>query len=64
MNDLANPFAVERWTSASKVGAWGFFAVSIGLALAPILVSASALDRLTVLFIYVILASMWNALAG
>lgn len=64
MNDLANSFAVERWTPTSKLGAWGCFAVSIGLVLAPILVSASALDRLTVLFIYIILAAMWNALAG
>jgi branched-chain amino acid transport system permease protein len=64
MNDLANSFAVERWTPASKVAAWGLGAVSVGLVLAPILISASALDRLTVLFIYIILAAMWNALAG
>ena len=64
MSDIANSFTVERWTTASKVGAWGLLAVVVGLALAPTLVSASALDRLTVLFIYVILAAMWNALAG
>ena len=34
------------------------------LALAPQFLSAGAVDRMTALFIYVILAAMWNALAG
>ena len=34
------------------------------LAAGPVLFSANAVDKLTTLFIYVILAVMWNALAG
>jgi branched-chain amino acid transport system permease protein len=34
------------------------------LALVPVVLSASATDRLTTLYVYVILAAMWNALAG
>ena len=34
------------------------------LAVAPLFLGAGAVDRLTALFIYVILAAMWNALAG
>ena len=55
---------VERWTARSAV----FFAVLGGvlvlLAAGPVLFSAGATDRLTALFVYVILGSMWNALAG
>lgn len=36
----------------------------VTLALAPFVLSAGAVDRLTILFIYGILALMWNALAG
>jgi branched-chain amino acid transport system permease protein len=38
--------------------------VLLVLALAPLFASNGLLDRLTALFIYVILAAMWNALAG
>ena len=34
------------------------------LAFAPLFLGAGTVDRLTALFIYVILAAMWNALAG
>ena len=57
-------FAVERWTPASRIGAWVFALVIALFATAPLYLSAGLLDRLTVLFIYVILAAMWNALAG
>ena len=55
---------VERWTGSSIV----FLAsVAVGiflLALGPFLFGANMVDKLTTLFIYVILAAMWNALAG
>ncbi len=55
---------VERWTPASlaAVGAAGL-AVLI-LACGPLVLGAEAVDRLTALFLYVILAATWNAMAG
>jgi branched-chain amino acid transport system permease protein len=56
--------SVQRWTTtsvASSLGIVGFVAL---LALVPEVLSANAVDRLTTLYVYVILAAMWNALAG
>ncbi len=56
--------SVQRWTTtsvASSLGIAGFVAL---LALVPEVLSANAVDRLTTLYVYVILAAMWNALAG
>lgn len=55
---------VERWTSLSKISVALVLAGQIVLAAAPFFLSAGAVDRLTTLFIYGILALMWNALAG
>ncbi len=55
---------VERWTAASRLAIGVVVVVAAGLALAPTFLGAGAVDRLTTLFIYVILAAMWNALAG
>lgn len=55
---------VKRWSPASRFAAIFTGAIIIFLALAPYQLGPGALDRLTVLFIYVILAGMWNALAG
>jgi branched-chain amino acid transport system permease protein len=57
-------FSVERWTRQSAV-----FAVLVGmvllvLAIGPLVFSAGLTDHLTTLFVYIILAAMWNALAG
>ena len=56
--------SIQRWTNLS-IGV----AIIVGLALAlllagPALMPDTMLDKLTVLFIYVLLAAMWNALAG
>jgi branched-chain amino acid transport system permease protein len=55
---------VERWTPLSI----GSVAVSVGilvlLAFGPALFSPNVIDKLTTLFIYVLLAVTWNALAG
>ncbi|MBI1173352.1 branched-chain amino acid ABC transporter permease [bacterium] len=56
--------AVERWTAQSRAGVGGAALVLGALALAPMLIGPGIVDRLTALFIYVILAAMWNALAG
>lgn len=55
---------VERWTPASRVAAIVILAVLVLLALAPGFLGAGLVDRLIALFVYVILAAMWNALAG
>ena len=56
--------SIQRWTNLS-IGV----AIIVGLALAlllagPAFMPDTMLDKLTVLFVYVLLAAMWNALAG
>jgi len=60
----ANGRVVERWTALSKVSVTMLVLAQVALALAPMTLSDGMVDRLTVLFIYGILALMWNALAG
>jgi branched-chain amino acid transport system permease protein len=55
---------VERWTAASIASVAVVIAGIILLAFGPLLFGANTVDKLTTLFIYVILAAMWNALAG
>ena len=61
---MTTAYSVERWTSAARATVIVGAVVLVVLALGPLLFSAGAVDRLTTLFIYVILAAMWNALAG
>lgn len=55
---------VERWTPLAKTSVVLVLSAQIVLALVPFFLSAGWVDRLTTLFIYGILALMWNALAG
>ena len=55
---------VDRWTPASRLAAAGVIAMQVLLTFGPFVLSANLVDRLTTLFIYGILALMWNALAG
>ncbi|SOC82644.1 amino acid/amide ABC transporter membrane protein 2, HAAT family (TC 3.A.1.4.-) [Ensifer adhaerens] len=55
---------IERWTKASVVAVSLCVAAIAALAIAPAVLGAGAVDRLTALFIYIVLAAMWNALAG
>jgi branched-chain amino acid transport system permease protein len=55
---------VERWSAASIGSAIAAVALVGVLAAGPALFGPNAIDRLTTLFIYVILAITWNALAG
>jgi len=67
MNDqskIRGTLRVERWTPASRFAGIGVVVIVLGLVLAPQILGAAAVDHLTTLFIYVILAAMWNALAG
>lgn len=56
--------AVERWTRESRIALVVAAVAAILLALGPLWLSANLVDRLTTLFIYVILAVTWNALVG
>jgi branched-chain amino acid transport system permease protein len=63
MTDLS-AFAIERWTVGSRFAVAGCVMVFALLALAPAFLGPGYVDRMTVLFIYAIVAAMWNALAG
>ena len=56
--------AVERWTPESRIAIAAAAVIIALLAIGPAIFSANAVDKLTTLFIYVILALMWNALVG
>ena len=55
---------IERWTPVSITSVSAAVLILTVLALGPLFLGANAIDKLTTLFIYVILALMWNALAG
>jgi branched-chain amino acid transport system permease protein len=58
------PFHVQRWTIASRAAIAAVGVIVLALVFAPFVLGPGAMDRLTILFVYVILAAMWNALAG
>ena len=60
----AGGMRVERWTTTARFAVAAFSVLLAVLAFGPQLFSAGIVDHLTSLFIYVILAAMWNALAG
>lgn len=66
MDLMAQPSAVriERWTRASVVAVTVTAAALVFLAFGPVLFPPDTMSALTRLFVYVILAVMWNALAG
>jgi branched-chain amino acid transport system permease protein len=55
---------VQRWTRTSKVFTGGSAAVALALASVPLIFDPDVVQKLTNLLILVILATMWNALAG
>jgi branched-chain amino acid transport system permease protein len=57
-------YSVERWTRASIATIVIAAVALVVLAAGPAFFDANIVDKLTTLFIYVILAVMWNALAG
>ena len=60
----ADRFFVRRWTPNSTLTAGVVLALIVVLAVLPLVSGANVTERLTTLFVYVILAVMWNALAG
>ncbi len=61
---MSASFSIERWNRASLVSGAVTALALLLLASGPSLFSDNAVDKLTTLFVYVILAAMWNALAG
>ena len=55
---------VQRWTRTSIVSGASLLGLVGLLALVPLVMSTNTIDNLTTLYVYVILAVMWNALAG
>ncbi|MCZ3374469.1 amino acid/amide ABC transporter membrane protein 2 (HAAT family) [Rhizobium sp. ERR 922] len=64
MSTIAPRISIERWTSSSRMTLAAMIVVIGLLAAMPAISSDGVTDRMTTLFIYVILAAMWNALAG
>jgi branched-chain amino acid transport system permease protein len=56
--------SVRRWSAVSIAGVCSLVGAVVVLAFGPAFLGPYLTDRLTTLFIYVILAAMWNALAG
>jgi len=61
---LDQTIRIERWTPLSRAAILIAALVLVLLAAGPLLFSNNAVDKLTTLFIYVMLAVCWNALAG
>jgi branched-chain amino acid transport system permease protein len=61
---VSGDLVVQRWTSRSAAFIAALCVVVVLLAAGPAVFSAGVTDRLTSLFVYVILGAMWNALAG
>src|SRR5258708_27278606 len=55
---------VQRWTRTSKLFTGGSAVVALDLASVPLIFDPDVVQKLTNLLILVILATMWNALAG
>lgn len=60
----ATPFHAERWYHSGRTAMITSLLLLIILATVPFWASGLVVDKLTVLFIYILLAVMWNLLAG
>lgn len=60
-----NPsYRIERWTTASRISVWVFALLFLAACFLSQTGNDSLLSRGVVLFVYVLLAATWNALAG
>jgi branched-chain amino acid transport system permease protein len=60
----ANDYVVARWSAAERRAMLGAVVVFAVLAVAPLAFGGQVIDKLTTLFVYVLLAAMWNLLSG
>jgi branched-chain amino acid transport system permease protein len=56
--------SISRWSLSSVLTIAASGLVALGLTSAPYFASGHVIDRLTTLFVYIVLAVMWNAMAG
>ncbi|MDR3373787.1 MAG: branched-chain amino acid ABC transporter permease [Ancalomicrobiaceae bacterium] len=56
--------SITRWTLASRIAVAVALPLVVAIAFGPAYLSANVIDKLTTLFIYILLAVTWNALAG
>ncbi len=61
---MTDSVSVRRWSSVSIITVVGLVGIIAILAFGPLFLGEYWTSRITTLFIYVILAVMWNALAG
>ena len=65
MTEVAvTPYRVERWSPGSIAFSSSLAALIVLLVFVPLVLGENAMDKLTSIFILVILAVMWNVLAG
>ena len=57
-------WTVRRWTRLSQLWSGGFGLLLVALALVPLALPAATVQQLTSLLVLVLLAVMWNTLAG
>lgn len=60
----SNPYAFERWTSTGKRVVWSSAVLLLFLCVAPLILPTTAIDKMTTLWVYMLLAVVWNLLAG
>ena len=60
----AADLGVHRWSRLSAVFTSGFGGLVVAMVFVPVLLSSNATQKMTTLLILVLLAVMWNALAG
>jgi branched-chain amino acid transport system permease protein len=58
------PSTIHRSTRASRIFSAGALALVVGLFFVPTMFTSNIVEQMTSLFIFMILAVMWNALAG
>ncbi len=61
---MTKAYTVQRWTRRSIVCTAAIAGLQLAMFAGPAVLSANMVDHLTTLFVYVILAITWNALAG
>jgi len=61
---MTKPFEVHRWNGKARATVWSFTVICALLALAPLWGSQVFMSRAVLLFVYILLAVTWNALAG
>ncbi|MFA5904893.1 MAG: branched-chain amino acid ABC transporter permease [Desulfobacula sp.] len=61
---ISRNYIIERWSRSSRMTVFFFTAGFVGLFFLPLFAGGLVIDKLTTLFIYMLLSVMWNLLAG